>query len=801
MADVSKQYIISFLASLQGDKLVVSGLKQIDSATKRVTTTTKTATKTTDNYSVAMGRIAKRALLTVPVWFLLRSAMLGVIRTFTEMVRANLQLEEGLARIRTVMQGTADTVDMEMGAIRDRIVNMAIDSRASLQELSEAFYFLKTANLSTEEAMALFEPTVNAMIGTGNSAKDTARAMAGAFNTMAESLDNTLSVTEQAQAIADTLTYTYATQDVQLSELIEGYTKLAPYITGLSDSFQEIVTTLGFLNTQLLRSGRTGRLTGRAILQLTKNSDKLASIFGITFDPDQPINFLDTIGKIADKMDENTQLTARQSEALQEVFATRGGVAVRLLIENFDKLQEAIANAEERAGGFAQKMRDIRMRTVTAQMERMRNILAVLLGDFVAGATGAGDLAEGLERINDALTDLREPIQTIGRAVGWFGQELGKGVNILNRWDEAMTKAVREDRGLAKLNIFGDFIRSWRYLQEDLETTGGVFEPESFEEYIRKQEEAIKRREEEVELLKETRRAEEEITQAKQEANEIRLNTLDKERIQIRHNADLLKQLGASSLEIARYRLQSLENLRDLLTEEEYDLELLKAKNEVIQEEVSFRETLNRKLVEHETELLSIQGIYGSELIKAQMAIEEAVFGRIEETRQIELMLDLEKELTREREAQKRVGAESVNLWKVALRYGTSTARTLARFLQGEISAQALSRRERRIAQRHFRGAYEGALAGEFFFGGGGRNIPIAERPTPVTPEQVTAVQQRIQQRMITIAPTVPVDIQSIININIDSEKLNQRIISAFSKALESKDVVKLIQQKVVEPY
>ena len=65
MADVSKQYIISFLASLQGDKLVVSGLKQIDSATKRVTTTTKTATKTTDNYSVAMGRIAKRALLTV----------------------------------------------------------------------------------------------------------------------------------------------------------------------------------------------------------------------------------------------------------------------------------------------------------------------------------------------------------------------------------------------------------------------------------------------------------------------------------------------------------------------------------------------------------------------------------------------------------------------------------------------------------------------------------------------------------------------------------------------------------------
>ena len=290
----SRQYLISFLATITGQRAVTTGLQRMEAGTKGYSKGADKAGKSTQGFNDILAKASKRALLVAPIWMLIRSVMMGFIRTITDMIKANLDLEEGLARIQTVLHGTSTQVEAYLIAIKRQIVDMAMTTRVSIKELAEAFYFLQTANLSAEEAMAGFLPTVNAMVGTGNSAKDTARAMAGAYNTMGKYLDENMTIVEKFTHISDVLTYTYATQDVQLSELIQSYTKLAPYLSGLTDEFGDIVTMLGFLNTRLLRAGRTGRLTGRAILQLTKNAEKLASILGITFDPKDQINFLDT---------------------------------------------------------------------------------------------------------------------------------------------------------------------------------------------------------------------------------------------------------------------------------------------------------------------------------------------------------------------------------------------------------------------------------------------------------------------------------------------------------------------------
>ena len=161
-----------------------------------------------------------------------------------------------------------------------------------------AFYFLKTANLETNEAMAAFIPTINVMVGTIGEAQQTARAVAGMYNTMGKSMGKNLTITEKFTRIADILTYTYSTQDVQMKELVESYTKMAPYLSGMSDKFKDIITMLGFLNTHLLRSGRTGRLTGRAILQILKNLEKLSGALGIKFDTKKPMDFLKIVKQI-----------------------------------------------------------------------------------------------------------------------------------------------------------------------------------------------------------------------------------------------------------------------------------------------------------------------------------------------------------------------------------------------------------------------------------------------------------------------------------------------------------------------
>ena len=255
----TKNYILSIQATLKGDKVVLTGLQQIEGATKKFKKTVDVAGKGTQGFGDILMKAGMRALLVAPIWLALRSAMMLALRTVTDMVKANLDLQDGMARIRTVMQGTSEEIEAQMVGIERVILETSTTTRIKLKDLAEAFYFLKTSALTAEEAMAGFAPLVNILTGTNVTSKEASRGLAGMYNTLGDTLGENLTVTEKMTKIADILTYTYANQDVEMGELISSYTKLAPYITGLDDYFIDIVTTLGFLNTHLLRSGRAGQ--------------------------------------------------------------------------------------------------------------------------------------------------------------------------------------------------------------------------------------------------------------------------------------------------------------------------------------------------------------------------------------------------------------------------------------------------------------------------------------------------------------------------------------------------------------
>jgi hypothetical protein len=283
---------------------------------------------------------------------------------------------------------------------------------------------LRTASLDSQETMAAFPNVINAMVGTGASAKQMARAIAGAYNTMGKQMSDTMSISEKFQKITDALTFTYATQDVEMSELIAGYEKLAPYLSGVEDNFTEMVTVIGFLNTRMLRGGRTGRLLGRSMIQLNKNLEKLASTFGITFDPKQPLNFLNIMKQIGQQIGLQGKVTAEQSARIQEVFAMRGGVPIRLLAPAIVELSEALELAGDSIDGFTQRIAEMRMNTVRAQMERMANQSNVLFNYFLQGAAGSASLATELKRLNDRIEASADRAKTAGMATRFFLRNL-----------------------------------------------------------------------------------------------------------------------------------------------------------------------------------------------------------------------------------------------------------------------------------------------------------------------------------------------------------------------------------------
>ena len=60
MAAEMKRYLISFHATLQGHKMVLTAMKGMEQHVRKVTKTTTGAIKPTQGFNQALGRLAKR---------------------------------------------------------------------------------------------------------------------------------------------------------------------------------------------------------------------------------------------------------------------------------------------------------------------------------------------------------------------------------------------------------------------------------------------------------------------------------------------------------------------------------------------------------------------------------------------------------------------------------------------------------------------------------------------------------------------------------------------------------------------
>lgn len=605
MAGDLKKYVVTFYVQQKGTKAFLSSMKRMESQVKKMTISTKKGEKATKGFGSAILKAGARALYTIPLWLLLRSAIMGVIRTVSDAVKAYMDFEEELARIKTVVTASSATITEDMILIKAHILDTATKSRIALKELAEGFYFLRTANLSTAEAMSAFTPAVDLATATGNKLAETSRSIAVIYNTIGNRIGQNLTLTEKMTKIGDVLAFTYATQEVQLKELISGYIKLAPYVSGLSDSFTTLTTILGVLNTRGLKAGRTGRLLARSFIQIIKNADKLKSVFDITFDEDKPLNVLNLFKDMASKLKQNTDLTMKQQRSLHEVFATRGRVAPQLILSDFTGMIEAIENANEKADGFAKKMAEIRMATPTAQLAELKNIINTLAIDFINGAFDTRDFTKALKDLNKTLREMRDDFTGMGRNIAFAGSKLGTFIEVYTKLKEAMEgqepmfekspwwlptgiiKLPRWDVIVERgLGLTGNVIEDVKDALKELETEG-TFKRlnETQEEFNKRTKEGLDERikaENEVNKTLTSRKIDEWISQKQ---SEIRLGDLNEEKQKLSHILNISKSIGMSEVALAKIQLGYLKDLqtRNLLVGEKGRLKILNAENKVLE--------------------------------------------------------------------------------------------------------------------------------------------------------------------------------------------------------------------------
>ncbi len=743
MANI-KNYLIQFMASIQGDRLVTQKLRGIMSAQRGIGTSAKTATV----HSGALIKALRRVAIVVPIWFAFRMAMMGVLQTVRFLVTTFIKLDDQLATIKTIVSANSKSINADMVLIRQTILSMAKDTRVPINDMAEAFYFLRTANLDTREAMQAFIPTIQSMVATGIGAKQIARAIAGAYNTMGDALGDNLTISEKFTKIADTLNFTFATQDVQMNELVDGYSKLAPFASGLTDTFEELVTMIGFLNTKMLRGGRTGRLLARGMIQIIKNGDKLRNIFGITFDPKAPLNFLGLMRQIKSSIGDTGKLTAEQQSALQKIFATRGRTPIQLLLQDMKGLDEALKNASENADGFTKKLADIKMNTIAGQLARLKNLTFLTGEAFLVSITGAKDFAQALKEMNNNISEGILGVSVFAVKLRVLNNNmkflLGAGRQIkfrietakFNRLNEIFTKlntrmnelvisGQKAGKSLDEIKATGEYkklnvavteaSKNMQIINGRMQELGVLSEDTELALILQRT----------VSLLKE----ESDILKATSAENQKKLNNASEGKEVAEQTLRIMQKLGFTASEIAQTRLDDLTGLVGKKRLEEDSLQVLQARNklEIALLDESIKGT--NKLISHELELMKLRGASARQILEAKSAIEDSIFGRANELTQLDRMLATEKAITQEEIKRKNLSGDTVKIWKIAKKQGEDIATNISKIIRGQIGLKDLSDKETQILAQQFRSKFEQLQAEKFFFEGEGKKIPIAERP------------------------------------------------------------------------
>ena len=352
-----------------------------------------------------MGKMILSAIKWAAVFTVVYGVIRGLMGVIQGLVGAILNLDQAMADIASVTNLTGKELEKALGTFRKAIVSYAAESRESIKDMTRSIYLLETAGLDVQTALKGFPHVMNLVTATMGKTEETTKIMAGLYNTLAANIEGATTAEEKFEKMSDVLAYTIAREQVLIGELQQGMQYIAPEATAVSDTFTELVTVIGFLNTKMLKGSKAGRLMARQMMQLIKNADKMKEILGVTYDPEKPLNFLAVMKEIKNQLGDWGKITTEQRDILREIFAMRGGRPAMLMVAFFNELEESISKAKTGSEGFSKAMKEIRELTVKGQFARMHNIFEGIAVTISETMTPSKEVAANLYGWNEALKD------------------------------------------------------------------------------------------------------------------------------------------------------------------------------------------------------------------------------------------------------------------------------------------------------------------------------------------------------------------------------------------------------------
>lgn len=686
--------------------------------------------------------LAKRALLTIPIWLALRGAILGVFNVFTDGFKNLVAFDLALQKIKRNLSGTPEEIQRSMENIRTEITATSLALGVSTEKIAEAVKKFASLGFSVEESLAGAIGASKLSVVLFGDAGETADAFARSLNLLIDRSKGAGSATEQMNQFFAQTAELEKTNQFEIKEVNESLKNSAGTFKSLGVNGQQALSLLASLGTNLLEGARGGTLISSALQQMISNLDKVSSVLGISVNPqtestivifDKIVTAIEALGK--------TDLSA-QTKAINEIFGgVKGAKTVRAIISDLERFKKNMQITGD-INTFNKAVSDV-TDTLSKQVDTFHNLNKEIGKAFITGLVGGQDFKESLKIINETLqANIKES----------------------KEWGQALSAVLR-----------GGIVAGLPILLDDIKK---------------------KTADAKSELLALANQGLQGKLDTKTLTDILNQLTIGVEKGTLEVAPQLLTQL----------RQQLQDQVNDSLKKKEIDIEAKAnatvAFNDISLLTTKEEQEIRKLIVQNQLEQSKLQGATTSEILKQESSLNKQLGIYEDEFSILTRQLETQRAINEEKRLQNRLGSDSVKLFEIAQTSGTDVAKQIGEVLAGNIDFSSFIRRGGQaveIFKQQFDDVFKNQQAQQFFRGErvaglenlrGGSNIAIQEEQIRRAISSFSPTAQTALNRAENQIPTIRNDIQARIEMNINVQGLSFREAVARMKEEMSKEIL-----------
>lgn len=735
-------------------------MRQNADGSKTLSTSFKQVSSSTETFGEGLTRLYKRALITIPVWFLLRNAIFGTARALKQGLKDLASFDKALQKAKRNLQGSTSEIAKNFKTLREEVTKLSLASGIGVEKITNAFQKFATVGFDFETSLAGANVATKLAVTLFGDAEQNANALARAFRVLYDNTTSTKSATEQLEEAGALLNTLWKDQAFEITEIAGAMERFAPVANIASFSMNEMIKVLSALQTAGIRGTRAGRLLSTAVLQLDKNFSKIQRTLGLNINP-QLTSTYDRFLLVTKAIGELNKIDSlKASQAVQELFGgVRGGQSVLALV-SVGKILDDVLKRTGDVAEFNKEFEEV-SETLGVLVDRFHNANREIGKALVTGAVGGEDFVDSLKSIVQGLEKLKGPAQSTGRILA----SVFKPITTL--FDPKNIRLFRDLPVISIISEFGDIIG---------EEAGkaSVVADKAFADVAES-------------MMKSFNKALKDGL-SKNELQDLvaLLTTFDAE------------MLG---IDVATYEQMAIKTKEILDNWTAINEQQVQSEKSVISEVQ--REKIAEAIVQHRLDELKAQGALNSQLLKTEQNLRKQLGLTVDNEKSLQNQLATERAIANEKKLQSKLSSNTLKLYEIAKKEGTSVAKKIGDALAGNVEFSTFVRRGGQaleIFKKEFADVFKEQQATAFFKGQrvpgetglrGGQRIAIDEeairKPILRFDPQAQLSQARAEQQLLRgqQAPvaTVPVDI----NVNVDASNLDElgnQVIDKISKQL-----------------